>query len=93
MFATTPDAYLVTDKNELLVLEVKCPSSCENLPINVDYLENGNGYKLSKSRRGREIYTQIQFQLFFSKLKKGILFVYTSADQRIIPIDLKLGFI
>ena len=74
-------------------LQVKCPKTCENSAIDIDYLENGGGDKLADNRRGWEIYTQMQFQMFLCKVKRGILFVFSSVDNRIIYVDLELPFI
>ena len=78
----------------MLTVEVKCPKTCENGPIaDVDYLKNGHEPELNGSRRAKEIYTQMQYQMYFCKVKRGVLFVFTSMDQRKIPISLNLDFI
>ena len=92
--ASSPDGLLITDKNEILTVEVKCPKTCENGPIvDVDYLKNGHGNELNESRRAKEIYTQMQYQMYFCKVNRGVLFVFTSMDQRKIPVSLNLDFI
>ena len=35
----------------------------------------------------------MQYQMYFCKVNRGVLFVFTSMDQRKIPVSLNLDFI
>ncbi len=69
----TPDG-LVKKGSELIVLEIKCPSSCQGKEISVPYLSGG---KLLSSH---QYYTQIQIQLYCCCVETAHFFVYSSAD-------------
>lgn len=76
----TPDALLRSDEG-LLILEVKCPSSCEGDRINVPYLSNGN---LS---RNHPYFAQVQIQMFVCNVKKAVFFVFSEADNVTVEIS------
>ena len=77
----SPDGIAFSKDGELSILEVKCPSSCAGKEIKVPYLENG---RLKKSH---PYYTQIQVQLYCSELKSALLFVYSTAEHKLVKIE------
>lgn len=76
------DGVVVQDNIITTIVEVKCPSSCEKVPVyddntkkcNVNYLimEN-NIFELTKSSQS---YTQCQMQMFATGLRSYDLFVW-----------------
>ncbi len=76
----SPDS-LVKIGEDLIVLEIKCPSSCREKEIKVPYLKNGELVKSDK------YYTQVQLQLYCCNLKKAHFFVYSSADYVLLEIE------
>ena len=75
----SPDG-LVVDGNELVVLEVKCPVSGRDGPIEVDYIKDG---KLKKSH---PYYSQVQIQLFCCDAKMGHFFIYGKENDLLFEI-------
>ena len=76
----SPDAIIKTTLGELIVLEIKCPSSCAGQSISVPYLIN------DQLKKSHQYYTQIQIQLFCCNLKSAQLFVYSDIDFKLINI-------
>ena len=81
----SPDG-LVKCGEEWLILEIKCPSSCKDKEIVVEYLEIGSrkGQQLKKSH---PYYTQCQVLMYVCKVKKTHFFVFSSADYKLITVD------
>ncbi len=77
----SPDALVKTGTGELVVLEIKCPSSCKNKPIMVPYLKEG---QLSKSDK---YYTQVQVQLYCCNLSKANFFVFSEEDYVLLEVQ------
>ena len=85
--ACSPDGVFSNKKGKIVLLEIKCPSSCESDIINVDYIRHG---ALMKSH---QIYTQVQLQLYCSKTDLCVLFVYSSQDYQMIPVQKDIDFL
>lgn len=85
--AASPDG-LILDKEELVCLEIKCPSSCANKAISVDYLDDE--FKLKNSH---PYFTQVQIQMFCSNAKRSHFFVYSSADYVFLEIGYDETFV
>ena len=70
---------------EYVLLEIKCPLSCKDSPINVGYIMEG------QLKKNHPYFAQIQVLLYLCNLKKCIFFVFSFADSvqleisRIIP--------
>ena len=80
--SASPDGLLeVTDKNEFVLLEVKCPYSCKEKEINVKYVKNG------ALNPAHEYYTQIQCQLFVCDLESCILYIFSDKDSKTLKIE------
>ncbi len=76
----TPDG-LVKVGTDLIVLEIKCPSTCANKKISVPYIQNGT---LKKSH---PYYSQIQVQLYCCNAKTGHFMVFSEADYVLLTVD------
>jgi len=83
--AASPDG--VINEKELLLLEIKCPSSCKNKNIDVPYLVNG---ELKKSHC---YYTQIQIQMYVCNAKKCHLFVFSDQDYKLLTVSYDKTFL
>ena len=76
----SPDGIVKTTLGELIVLEIKCPSSCAGQTISVPYISN------DQLKKSHQYYTQIQIQLFCCNLKSAQLFVYSDIDFKLINV-------
>ncbi len=83
----TPDAIVQKKDGSLVVLEVKCPSSCREKDIAVPYLKNEELVKTDK------YYTQVQLQLFCCNLKSADFFVFSSKDYRLVRVERDEAFL
>ena len=73
----TPDGILSDGKT---TLEIKCPKTCENKAINVDYIKN------CSLVRNHSHYTQVQLQMYVANAEKCHFFVFSEADSVLIEI-------
>jgi hypothetical protein len=73
----SPDGSLEDAKT---CIEIKCPSSCENSKISVNYLKNRT---LSPSH---PYFTQVQLQMYVSNAKLCHFFVFSEADFVLIEV-------
>lgn len=85
--AGSPDGIICSSVSDPIALEIKCPSSCANKKIEIDYLRNG------KLRKSHEYFTQCQIQMYITGLKKCDFFVYSKADYVLDHIDLDMDFL
>ena len=79
----SPDGFVKEEEGNFLLLEIKCPVSCQDKPINVPYLKDG---LLERKGLGHQYFAQIQVQLYVCDLKYCHLFVYSSADHVLVKI-------
>ena len=73
----SPDGLL---KNENSCLEIKCPFTCENSKIQVDYIKD------NKLVRNHPYFTQVQLQMYCSNSDLCYFFVYSSHDYLLVPV-------
>ena len=73
--AASPDGIFKDSSGTLCLLEIKCPFSCKDSQIKMDYIVNGT------LKQTRPYYCQIQIQLYCCDLKVCHFFVYSSEDQ------------
>ena len=73
----SPDGLISQGK---ICLEIKCPSSCENSQINVNYITNNQLVK------NHMYYTQVQIQLYVSNCDLCHFFVFSEADNKLIVV-------
>ncbi len=85
--AASVDGLAVEDDGSVTVLEIKCPSSCEDAQIDVDYIVNGS------LKRSHPYYTQVQVQMLLCHSKKCDFFVFSMADHVLIEVPLDEDFI
>jgi putative phage-type endonuclease len=85
--AASPDGLFLDERDRLMVLEIKCPSSCEDKPINVEYIKDG---ELKKSHA---YYTQIQLTMFVCNAEEAAFFVYSSVDQKCLRVPFDQEFV
>ncbi len=78
--SASPDG-LIKEGENLVVVEVKCPSSCANKKIDVPYIEDGN---LKKSH---PYFTQIQIQIYCCNAKCGQLMVFSEVDYVLATVQ------
>jgi hypothetical protein len=77
----SPDGLVVSPSGELIVLEIKCPTSGQIGPINVKYIKDE---KLTKSH---VYYAQVQIQLFACDAKVAHFYVYGNFDSKMLIIE------
>ena len=85
--AGSPDGVFVNEKNELCVLEIKCPFTCKDGPINTRYIVN-NDLLMSHS-----YYTQVQLLMYIIGANNTSFFVYSSQDFKHIIVPINKPFI
>ena len=86
--SASPDGLFKDDEGNICILEIKCPSSCKNSKINVDYIDRNNKLKMT-----HPYYTQVQMLLYVSGLKKCHFFVYSSSDEKLLTINFDPNFV
>ena len=79
--AATPDSILVDENNRRIVLEIKCPKSNENGPINVNYIKD------EKLKTSHPYFLQCQLQMLLCKCDLCILFIYSDVDHKIVYVE------
>ncbi len=79
--SASPDGVVKKSNGELIVLEIKCPSTCRDKNISVPYLKNG---ELS---RNHMYFTQIQVQMFCCNVNLAHFFVFSEADYVLLEIQ------
>ena len=83
----SPDGIVIDENGERVVLEIKCPVSCHNKPINVSYLEAG------KLKESHDYFTQVQILMYLCKAERCDFFIWSSVDCKCIEIKLDLEFV
>jgi hypothetical protein len=85
--AASPDGIYQDVDGTISVLEIKCPSSCQDLAIiDVPYIVEG---KLKKTDC---YYTQIQLTMYVCGAKRASLFVYSAQDFKLVNVDFDQDF-
>ena len=88
--AASPDGLVMDENGDITVVEVKCPITCKDSRIVVDYLEALNpgdahlNYRLSKKH---PYYCQVQLLMYCCNAKKCHFFVYSSANHVLVTVD------
>lgn len=76
----TPDGFVVS-REGLFTLEIKCPVSCKDGPIDVDYVING------KLKESHAYFTQVQLQMYVCNVQKCHFFVFSAVDSILLHVD------
>jgi len=76
----SPDGLVKDTNGNLIVVEIKCPSSCKGQLINVPYLKN------NELKMNHQYYTQIQIQMLCCKAKYCHFFIFSEIDYRLLLI-------
>jgi putative phage-type endonuclease len=81
--AASPDGCYINDNNNLTLLEIKCPISCQDDLIDVPYIVNGS------LKKNHDYYAQLQIQMYCCNAKFSSFFVYSSRDtvHLTVPFD------
>ena len=88
--AASPDGLILDENGDIIVLEVKCPISCKDSRIIVEYLEAVNPgepnlqYRLSKKH---PYFCQVQLLMYCCGAKKCHFFVYSSAHYVLVDVN------
>ncbi len=82
----SPDGLIKEDDSSVSILEIKCPSSCEDGQIDVDYIVNG------ALKKTHPYYTQIQITMLLCHSLKCHFFVFSMADYLHLEIDFDPDF-
>ena len=90
--AATPDALVIDDNGELIILEVKCPISGRTGTLNVTYIDE-DGNLNTKDKLGRAYYAQIQVQLIACDVKRAHLYVYGQFNSQLVLVERDEQFI
>lgn len=83
----SPDG-IVIENDVVVVLEIKCPKSCEDASIDIGYIEADGSLKQSHM-----YYTQVQLQLFCVNADICHFFVYSRSDHKLIVVERDDDFI
>ncbi len=75
----SPDG-IVEKEGEVLLLEVKCPSSCRGKKISVPYVEE------NQLKKVHPYFSQVQLQMYCAEVEKCDFFVFSSADYVLITV-------
>ena len=81
--AGSPDGISLSQDGTVRILEIKCPESCEDKEITMDYLiTSQNGELLLK--RSSPYFAQIQINMLVTNLKLAHFFVWSSVDYKLL---------
>ena len=83
----TPDGIVKDENGDILILEIKCPSSCLDKNINVPYIVN------NELKKSHQYYTQVQLQMYCCNLKKAHFFVYSNCDYKLLTVERDEAFL
>ncbi len=83
----SPDGIIQEEDGSVSILEIKCPSSCEDDQISVDYIVNGS---LKKSHT---YYTQVQVTMLLCHAKVCHFFVFSMADHVHLEVEFDEDFV
>jgi len=79
--AASPDGLLLDNNGKLEVLEIKCPYSCRDTNISVNYVKDG------QLLRSHPYFCQVQFQMYVTNARKCHFFVYSDQDIVHLSVD------
>ena len=83
----SPDGIFVNAAGERVLIEIKCPISCENSKINVKYVKN------SQIKQTHEYFCQVQLLMYLTRTKKCNFFIWSEADYLLLEIELDLPYV
>ena len=83
----SPDG-LVEKDGKMIVLEVKCPSSCRGKNISVPYLKNNKNLMQS-----HQYYSQVQWQMYCSNVESCDFFVFSENDYILTQVERNDNFL
>jgi hypothetical protein len=83
----SPDGLVLDQNGNIIVLEIKCPKSCEDKPIDMGYLVNGD---LKKSH---QYYTQVQLLMYVCDAQLAHFFVFSSVDYKLVMVPRDSDFL
>lgn len=86
--SASPDGLFLNADGNLGVLEIKCPISCKDLPITVDYLDTNFHLKKSHS-----YYSQVQILMYVTGAKFCHFFIYSSVDSKLVIVNYDENFL
>ena len=86
--ACSPDGLVIDPvTGDLILLEIKCPISCEDNRIVVTYVEDG---KLDPKH---EYYMQVQLSMYLTKAKVCDFFIFSMADFQRVTVHFDPDFL
>ena len=84
----SPDGLVIDENGDLIVLEIKCPITCKDKNIIVDYITVTGTRPLAYGLdRKHSYFTQVQLLMHCCRAKKCHFFVYSSADYTLVSVD------
>ncbi len=83
---SSPDGVVFEEDGSTTVLEIKCPSSCEDDQINVNYIVNG------KLKTSDKYYAQCQINMLLCKAEMCDLFIFSMADHLLVQVPFDKDF-
>jgi putative phage-type endonuclease len=84
----SPDGLFLDSSGNLAVIEIKCPSSCKDDQIKVDYIDANE--KLIPSH---SYYTQVQIQMYVTGAKMCHFYVYSGSDHKLLYVNYDESFL
>jgi hypothetical protein len=83
----SPDGLVLNSKRDRFLLEIKCPVSCKDSKIVVPYVKD------SKLKESHEYFAQVQILMYFCKVEKCHLFIFSSEDYLLLEIALNKAYL
>ncbi len=83
---SSPDGLVFENDGSTTLLEIKCPSSCEDSQIQVPYIVDG---KLKKTDK---YYAQCQINMLLCKAKNCDLFIFSMSDHLLVQVPFDQDF-
>ena len=78
----SPDGVVLNAAGERILLEIKCPITCEGARISVPWVKN------SKLKENDDYYCQVQINMYLCRVKKCHFFIWSEADYLLLEIEL-----
>ena len=82
----SPDGIVINAAGERLLLEIKCPITCEGSRISVPWVKNSQ-------LKDQDYYCQVQILLYLCRAKKCHFLIWSSADYLLLEIPLDESYL
>lgn len=87
----SPDGVVLNAAGERILLEIKCPKSCEGAKIIVPWVKDSQ--LRQQVKQGADYYCQVQILMFLCRVKKCHFFIWSEEDYLLLEIEFNESFL